>query len=86
MKSHRIAGPYRFDELNSELPQSLCQGSGCRPAHLGGLREIDRAAVLEDLDGGMRVMKVAAKHGIGRATVFRIKAEVEEARPLLRPL
>ncbi|WP_332435727.1 helix-turn-helix domain-containing protein [Streptomyces sp. P9-A4] len=41
--------------------------------------KIDRAAVLEDLDVGLSVMKVAAKHGIGRATVFRIKAEAKEA-------
>ncbi|MFH8716232.1 recombinase family protein [Streptomyces zaomyceticus] len=45
----------------------------------GRPREIDRAAVLEDLGSGMSVMKVAAKHGIGRATVFRIKAEAKEA-------
>ncbi|MGK3943171.1 recombinase family protein [Streptomyces caeruleatus] len=45
----------------------------------GRPREIDRTAVLEDLSDGMSVMKVAAKHGIGRATVFRIKAEAKEA-------
>ncbi|WP_326722788.1 recombinase family protein [Streptomyces sp. NBC_00243] len=43
----------------------------------GRPREIDRASVLEDLEE-MSVMKVAAKHGIGRATVFRIKAEAKE--------
>ncbi|WRZ90014.1 recombinase family protein [Streptomyces sp. NBC_01007] len=41
----------------------------------GRPREIDRAAVLADLNDGMSVMKVAAKHSIGRATVFRIKSE-----------
>ncbi|MFD4529529.1 recombinase family protein [Streptomyces sp. NPDC058470] len=45
----------------------------------GRPREIDRTAVLEDLEAGMRVMKVAAKHGIGRATVFRIKGEAKES-------
>ncbi|MFI8371100.1 recombinase family protein [Streptomyces sp. NPDC085466] len=45
----------------------------------GRPREIDRAAVLEDLSAGLSVLKVAAKHGIGRATVFRIKAEGKEA-------
>jgi DNA invertase Pin-like site-specific DNA recombinase len=45
----------------------------------GRPREIDRAAVLEDLSDGMSVMKVAAKHGIGRATVFRIKGEAKES-------
>ncbi|MFG3101828.1 recombinase family protein [Streptomyces sp. NPDC048182] len=44
----------------------------------GRPREIDRAAVLADLEE-LSVMKVAAKHGIGRATVFRIKAEAKEA-------
>jgi hypothetical protein len=34
--------------------------------------------VLADLEE-MGVMKVAAKHGIGRATVFRIKAEAKES-------
>ncbi|KUO20346.1 helix-turn-helix domain-containing protein [Streptomyces dysideae] len=45
----------------------------------GRPREIDRSAVLADLEDGMSVMKVAAKHGIGRATVFRIKAEAKES-------
>lgn len=43
----------------------------------GRPREIDRDAVLADLSDGMSVMKVAAKHGIGRATVFRIKGEAK---------
>ncbi|TQE26416.1 recombinase family protein [Streptomyces ipomoeae] len=43
----------------------------------GRPREIDRSAVLADLNDGMSVMKVAAKHGIGRATVFRIKGEAK---------
>lgn len=42
--------------------------------------EIDRAGVLADLNDGMSVMKVAAKHGIGRATVFRIKGEAKEGQ------
>lgn len=45
----------------------------------GRPREIDRSVVLEDLNGGMSVMKVAAKHGIGRATVFLIKAVAKES-------
>ncbi len=44
----------------------------------GRPREIDRTAVLEDLKGGMNVMNGAAKHSVGRATVFRVKAEARE--------
>lgn len=56
-----------------------CQRGAVPLKTWGRPREIDRTAILEDLEGGMSVMKVAAKHGIGRATVFRSKVEAKES-------
>ncbi|MFG2296440.1 recombinase family protein [Streptomyces sp. NPDC048603] len=52
----------------------------------GRPREVDRAAVLADLDAGLSANKTAAKHGIGRATVFRIKAEARTAAGAAAPV